>query len=115
MTDIRFEDLPEMVRQLNKNVDDLKTLITDKAFGKTGSDDKELLTIQEAAEFLSLTVPTMYSKTSRGELPGVCKRNGRLYFDKQVLIDWIKSGRRLSNDELQANPEALLKKKRKKQ
>ena len=30
---------------------------------------EQLLTIQEAAELLSLTVPTMYSNVSKGELP----------------------------------------------
>lgn len=45
------------------------------------SQTEQLLTIQEAAEFLSLTVPTLYSKVSRGELP-VMKRSKRLYFSK---------------------------------
>ena len=56
-----------------------------------------LLTIQQAAEFLSLTVSTIYKKVSKNELPGVCKRGKRLYFDRQIIIDWIKQGRKTSN------------------
>lgn len=58
-----------------------------------------LLTIQEAAEFLSLTVPTMYSKVSKGELP-VMKRSKRLYFSRTELMDYLKAGRKKSNAEL---------------
>ena len=52
---------------------------------------ERLLTIQEAAEFLSLTVPTMYSKVSKGELP-VMKRSKRLYFSRTELLEYLKQG-----------------------
>jgi excisionase family DNA binding protein len=54
---------------------------------------EQLLTIQEAAEFLSLTVPTMYSKVSKGELP-VMKRSKRLYFSRTELMEYVKAGRK---------------------
>jgi hypothetical protein len=57
-------------------IEDLQTVIIDcvnsclrnnKQESKPPTDQPEqLLTIQEAAEFLSLTVPTMYSKVSKG-------------------------------------------------
>ena len=58
-----------------------------------------LLTIDEAATLLHLSKATVYTKVSRNELPGVCKRGKRLYFDRQILIDWIKQGRKKSNAE----------------
>ena len=59
-----------------------------------GTDHPErLLTIQEAAEFLSLSVPTLYSKVSKGELP-VMKRGKRLYFSRTELMEYIKQGRK---------------------
>jgi excisionase family DNA binding protein len=61
---------------------------------------EQLLTIQEAAEFLSLTVPTMYSKVSRGELP-VMKRSKRLYFSRTELLEYLKDGRKKSNAEIE--------------
>ena len=61
----------------------------------TGTADQaeQLLTIQEAAEFLNLTVPTIYSKVSRSEIP-VMKRSKRLYFSKLELISYLKEGRK---------------------
>ena len=61
---------------------------------------EQFLTIQEAAQLLHLTVPTLYSKVSRRELP-VMKRGKRLYFSKSELIDYIKEGRKKSNFEIE--------------
>lgn len=70
---------------------------------------EQLLTVEEAAAFLNLSVATVYSKKSKGELP-VCKPFGskRLYFSKQALIDYIKSGKRLSNSEIETEANAYL-------
>jgi excisionase family DNA binding protein len=69
---------------------------------------EQLLTVQEAANLLHLTVPTIYSKHCKGELPGVCKQGKRLYFDRQTIIDWIKQGRKKSNAEIEQEAEAYL-------
>lgn len=61
---------------------------------------EQLLTIQEAANFLSLTVPTMYSKVSKGQLP-VMKRSKRLYFSRTELLEYLKEGRKMSNAEIE--------------
>jgi excisionase family DNA binding protein len=71
---------------------------------------EQLLTIQEAAEFLKLTVPTIYSKVSKGELP-VMKRSKRLYFSRTELLEYLKQGRKKSNAEIEQEAEAYLKKK----
>jgi len=68
---------------------------------------ERLLTIQEAADFLSLTVPTMYSKVSKGELP-VMKRSKRLYFSRTELLDYLKEGRKKSNAEIEQEAKAYL-------
>ncbi len=68
---------------------------------------EQLLTIQEAAEFLSLTVPTMYSKVSKGELP-VMKRSKRLYFSRTELLEYLKQGRKKTNVEIEQEAEAYL-------
>ena len=60
---------------------------------------EQFLTIQEAAEFLSLTVPTLYSKCSKNELPYM-KRSKRLYFSRTELMEYIKKGRKKSNAEI---------------
>lgn len=68
---------------------------------------EQLLTIQEAAEFLSLTVPTMYSKCSKGEI-SYMKRSKRLYFSRSELMDYIKDGRKKSNAEIEQEAKAYL-------
>jgi len=68
---------------------------------------EKLLTIQEAADFLSLTVQTIYSKVSKGELP-VMKRSKRLYFSRIELLDYLKEGRKKSNAEIEQEAKAYL-------
>jgi len=74
---------------------------------------EQFLTIQEAAKFLNLTVPTIYSKVSKGELP-VMKRSKRLYFSSSELMDYLKKGRKKSKAEIEAAAEDYLKDKYKK-
>ena len=68
---------------------------------------EQLLIVQEAAEFLSLTVPTIYSKVSKGDLP-VMKRSKRLYFSRTELLEYLKEGRKKSNAEIEAEAEGYL-------
>lgn len=68
---------------------------------------EQLLTVQEAAQFLNLTVPTIYSKVSKGELP-VMKRSKRLYFSSTELMEYIKDGRKKSNAEIEKEANAYL-------
>ena len=73
----------------------------------TTDQPEQLLTIQEAAEFLSLTVPTMYSKVSKREIP-VMKRSKRLYFSRTELLEYLKAGRKKSNAEIEQEAKAYL-------
>jgi len=68
---------------------------------------EQLLTVQEAAQFLNLTVPTIYSKVSKGELP-VMKRSKRLYFSSTELMEYLKEGRKKSNAEIEQKAKAYL-------
>ena len=81
--------------------DELKTMIIDCVNACLHNDKTKkeetpqdvLMTIQEAAELLHLTVPTLYSKCSKGELP-FKKRSKRLYFSKLELISYLNEGSR---------------------
>lgn len=66
--------------------------------------EDQLLTVDGAAEFLDCTKPTIYQKTSKGELPFM-KRGKKLYFMKRDLIDYLKAGRNKTNAEIAASPE----------
>jgi excisionase family DNA binding protein len=82
---------------------------TPKAEQPTETPD-QLLTVHEAAEFLSLAVPTVYTMVSRGELP-VMKRSKRLYFSRIELMDYLKQGRKKTAAETASEAESYLKKK----
>jgi excisionase family DNA binding protein len=86
---------------ISMTYDELQTLIIDSVNAclmnnkecKNESSEDVLMTIQEAAEFLHLSVPTLYSKCSKGELP-VKKRSKRLYFSKLELMAYLNEGSR---------------------
>lgn len=107
---LTFNDLPEAVTMLTKEVGELKRLLIEKQEQTPIEQPEKLLTIQEAAHFLNLTVPTIYSKVSKGELP-VMKRSKRLYFSSIQLMEYIKDGAKKSNTEIEAEAESYLKKK----
>jgi len=104
---LSFDKLPEAVTMLTKEVSDLKRLLIERQEQPHAEQPEQLLTIQAAADFLSLTVPTMYSKVSKGELP-VMKRGKRLYFSRTELLEYLKDGRKKSNDEIEQEAEANL-------
>jgi len=78
----------------------------------THSDKEEkFLTIEEAADFLNLKVPTIYSKVSKGELPSM-KRGKRRYFSKNELLEYLKAGRQKSNADIEAAADAYFENKK---
>ena len=109
---LTFDKFPEAVTMLTNEVRELKRLLIEKQEQTPTEHPEQLLTIQQASELLNLTVPTMYSKVSKGELP-VMKRGKRLYFSRAELMDYIKEGRKKSNAEIEAEAEAYLSNKKK--
>lgn len=106
MEQITFEQLPTAVSQLNQKLENIERLLLSQSDKDNQKETEEkLLTVQAAAEFLSLSMPTIYSKVSRNELPFM-KRGKRLYFSQKELLEYLQRGRVKSNDELQA--EAIL-------
>ncbi|CAA7195872.1 helix-turn-helix domain-containing protein [Chryseobacterium potabilaquae] len=73
---------------------------------------EKFLTIQEAAQFMSLSVPTMYSKVSRSEIP-VMKRGKRLYFSLKELTEYLRNGKKKTTAEIEAEADLYLSKNKK--
>lgn len=75
---------------------------------------EQKLTVEETAEFLGITVPTVYSKKSKGELPA-CKAPGskRLFFFTSDLIAYLKQGRQKTNTEIEEDAHTFLIPKKK--
>jgi excisionase family DNA binding protein len=101
--------IPE-IRQLFRQ--ELETYFATQKQGNTNQlEPEQLLTVQQAAELLNLSVPTLYGYTQRAEIP-VCKRGKRLYFSKQSLFEWIKDGRKKTLAETASEAEHYLKTKK---
>lgn len=106
-SNLTFDQLPKAVTRLTNEVSELKSLILNKQEQTPTEQPEQLLTVQEAAQFLNLSVPTIYSKVSRNELP-VMKRSKRLYFSSIDLMEYVKEGRKKSNAEIEQEAEAYL-------
>jgi excisionase family DNA binding protein len=90
------------------SIESLLLTLNEKSVESTSKPEKEeLLTVHEAAKFLSLSVPTIYSKVNKGELP-VMKRSKRLYFSNYELMDYLKQGRIKTNSELDQEADSYL-------
>lgn len=107
MTALTFEQLPEAVTRLAAKLESIEQLLLNRKEQQAKEPTEKLLTVQQAAEFLKLSVQTMYSKVSRGELP-VMKRGKRLYFSEKELIEYLKAGRKKSNAEIEAEAKTYL-------
>lgn len=110
MEAITFEQLPAAITNLFQKVANIERLLQQKAEPQPEAD--QLLTIQQAAQLLNLSVPTIYSLVSRAEVP-VNKRGKRLYFSKQELTHWIKEGRKKTNTEIQAEAQKFVTNRKK--
>lgn len=108
---LSFDQLPKAVIMLTREVSELKQLLLAQSIQPQTDEVDQLFTIQKAAEFLNLTVPTMYSKVSKRELP-VMKRSKRLYFSKIELTNYLKQGRKKTFLETATEAEEYLKTKR---
>ncbi|EJL62817.1 helix-turn-helix domain-containing protein [Flavobacterium sp. CF136] len=103
MKECTFENLPYIIGKLYSKVSKIEKLIKISQISANNSDE-ELMTIEAAAELLKLSVATIYTKVSKNEIP-VNKQGKRLYFYKQELLNWIKSGRIKTIDEIKQNVE----------
>ena len=59
-----------------------------------------LLNIQEASQFLKLSVSTIYGKVSRNEIPYM-KKGKRLYFSTDELMEYLREGRKKTISEIE--------------
>lgn len=106
-----FEQLPQAVSKLHEKLNSIEQLLLEKQEHAPQQD--ELLSISQAAKFLNLSVPTLYSKVSRKEIP-VNKQGKRLYFYKAELAQWIKAGRKKTAAELQQEATGYLAERKRK-
>ena len=109
MTVISFNDLPGAVFELTQKVDELYSIVKNV---EPREQADQYLTVEEAAEFLSLSIPTIYSKVSKRELPYM-KRGKRLYFSREDLESYLEDGRVKTIKEVEREADRFLSTQRK--
>lgn len=75
---------------------------------------KPVLGVEEAAEFTGYTTRGIYQLTREKRIPHY-KKNGRLYFKKEELVDWMTERKVLTENEIHGKAvtyTALLRHKR---
>ena len=97
MEPFNFNELPEVVRQLFEKVERIEWLL--ERLEPKQENENELLNIEEAAEFLKVSVAAIYTKVSRQEIP-FSKPGKRLYFNRAELKEWVRLGKRKTISEL---------------
>jgi excisionase family DNA binding protein len=111
MTEVTFNTMPDALKLIADRLEAVHRLLSEGHEPQpTKQPEEELLTIQGAAEFLRLSVPTIYAKVHRRELPFL-KRSKRLYFEKAELLAYLKEGRTLTTNEAEAAAECSFGKK----
>lgn len=90
----------------------VRKALTESVKNQTGMQPEadQLLNMREAAAFLNLKPYTIYGMVSRGEIP-VNKKGKKLMFLRSELLDWVKSGRRKTSSEIEAEATSYLKPK----
>ncbi len=71
-----------------------------------------LLSAKETATFLKIALATLYEYTRNQKIPH-SKIGKRLYFSKNDLMTWIKTGRRKTHSEVEAEAINYLHRRRK--
>lgn len=108
METLTFEQLPSAVCQLSKKLENIERLLQTKVEHQTAVPEDILLTVRQTADYLNLSIPTIYSKVSRHELP-VMKSGKLLYFSRNELLDTLKAGRKKTNAEIETEAESYIK------
>lgn len=102
-----FDQLPQVVHRFGLQLEELKRLVLDMS-GQQGQQEQDIIMdVQDTAKFLKLSVPTIYTKTSRGELPAM-KRGKRLYFSRLSLMQYLREGECRTMADINAEADAYL-------
>lgn len=101
-----IQTLPETIKDLQAEVGALKRALS--SINTQRPTEKKLLTLAEVAKYLSKSKSTIYSLTSNREIPH-SKVGRRLYFDKDEIDQYVRSGRKLTLAELSSNAQDVLR------
>lgn len=99
MTGITFESLPGAVAQLFEKLNGIEQLLREQRHTPQQPEVDQFFDTEQAGAFLNLSVPTIYGLVHRKRIP-VFKQGKQLRFSRQVLTEWIQSGRKQTQVEI---------------
>jgi excisionase family DNA binding protein len=99
MEKLTFEELPMAVALLLEKVSRIEQLLSG---GKSTENlVKTMLSVNEAAEYMGLSLSSMYKLTHRRELPIYKPSGGKVYFKKEDIIAYQSRHRLKSQEEIE--------------
>ena len=93
-SNLSFDQLPKAVGELLTKVDYVISRLDEKkdaAEASENTNDDQMMTLDEACQFIGKKRSTMYSLTSERRIP-YRKRGNKLYFFQDELMKWITDG-----------------------
>ncbi|MGE6397350.1 helix-turn-helix domain-containing protein [Chryseobacterium scophthalmum] len=85
-----FEMLPTILARIETRLEKIENFIL---VGGKQEQLTDYISSKEAAKLLKFTLPTLYTKVCKGEVPSY-KQGNRLYFSRAELNDWIERGKK---------------------
>lgn len=61
---------------------------------------KEVLNLEEAADFLGIAKSTLYKMTHLNQLPYFKPAGKLIFFEKKTLLDWVRGVKVMSEEEI---------------
>ena len=92
-----FEIIIERLNAIDNTLEDMSKKYY--AMIAKESNKKEIITINEVAEYLYLSVPTVYGLVHKGLIPHYKVRK-RLYFKRAEIIEMVDDGKIKTNEEI---------------
>ena len=91
------------MKEIQKELQLIKELLI-----KDSISSKEILTVEELADYLSLSKSCIYKLKSLGEIPCYCPGGKKKYFKKSEIEEWIFKSRVESLDQLASETDSYL-------
>jgi excisionase family DNA binding protein len=86
----------EQVKEVLKKLKKIETMLEQQNLLQ-----KEVLNLNEAGAYLSISASHMYKLTSQKQIPHFCPQGKRLYFKREELDLWLLRNRQDSTDEIE--------------
>lgn len=96
----------ELIKVISERVSDN---ILKKINSSATNEEVIFLNIDDAAKMIDLAKPTLYGLVHQNKIP-YHKKSKRLYFLKSEILDWIKSGKRITKSEIELKADEYLMK-----